>query len=105
MITVSEVPTDALDEAIRRCLEFASVPDAYGTGVHLETPDGVRIYVHRGVRAMAVSLVSGLPDAEHNEWAIRIFDEIVRGVTGGVELLDEDDNVVRSRPPRTRASA
>lgn len=46
-------------------------------------------------------LASDLHDAAHNAWAENVFDTICSTVTADVELLDEDDNVIRSRHTAT----
>lgn len=44
-------------------------------------------------------LLSGLPDSEHNAWALTVFDYACAMTDGDVELLDEADNIVRARHP------
>ena len=42
-------------------------------------------------------LLSELPDDEHNAWANKVFEYVCAVSAGDVQLLDQDDNVVRSR--------
>ena len=61
--------------------------------LHLEFPNGGQLWLSVG----SVGVSSALPDAEHNAWSAEVFDTICRVVDGDVELLDEDDNVVKSQ--------
>ena len=60
--------------------------------------DTTRVHAHDYSFGSGATLASDLPDDEHNAWAIRVFDAICAATTANVELLDEDDNVIRSRP-------
>ncbi|WP_214091140.1 hypothetical protein [Mycolicibacter acidiphilus] len=68
-------------------------------GYHWVLPNGgkIRVFSSADQSPAGVTLHSNLPDDEHNTWAVEIFDGICAGSDGNVALLDEDDNVVKSR--------
>lgn len=57
----------------------------------------VRVFSTADRSPAGVTLNSDLDDAEHNAWAIEVFDALIAGTEGDVTLLDENDNVVKSR--------
>ncbi|GAC81151.1 hypothetical protein GM1_029_00540 [Gordonia malaquae NBRC 108250] len=98
VITVSgSQVADDLDAKLGDVLSAKRVPDGYGDRSHWETSAGTRLYVHQGGRGASLTMASGLDDGHHNSDAVAVFDAVIRCVPGHAELLDEDDNVIRSR--------
>ncbi|MEJ9077404.1 hypothetical protein WKY82_03180 [Gordonia malaquae] len=59
--------------------------------------EATRVYARDYSLGPTEGLSSDLPDDEHNAWTERVFDAICAVVNVNIELLDEDDSVIRSR--------
>lgn len=89
-----------LERSLATALGAAVKADRHGPKTHLEAPNGGRLRVSPAVTNAAVAVVSlnsDLDDAEHNAWAVEVFNAACAATTSTVELFDEDDNVVKSR--------
>jgi len=96
----TDADADHLEALVRRALRAVDEPDLFGAKSHLKTPNGGRIYVSPSLVNSAESgatLHSEFADAEHNAWAIEVFDALCAAAPYDVELFDEDDHVIRAR--------
>lgn len=89
-----------LEAVLREALDAASAPNRFTDGSHLKTANGGRLRLSPAFTdstKSSVSLHSDLDEAEHNAWAVEVFDAVCAAIDGDVELLDESDHVVKSR--------
>jgi len=57
----------------------------------------IRVFSTADRSPAGATLNSDLDDTEHNAWAIEVFNAMSVGTEGDLTLLDENDNIVRSR--------
>ena len=102
IITVSgPTPADHLDALIA---ELPGATDAVSKHRpdkhHWAFPNSgrVRVFSTADRSPGGVTLNSDLDDAQHNAWAIEVFDALSRASAGDVTLFDQDDNPIRTRP-------
>jgi len=99
VITVASSDADHLDVLIG---EIPGATDAVSKHRpdkhHWVFPNGgrVRLFSTAEHSPAGVTLHSDLDDADHNAWAIDVFNAISR-LGGDVTVFDEDDNVVKSQ--------
>lgn len=105
----AEVISVAGDVAAQLVSRLDALPGAVWTPskylpekLHLEYPNGGEIYFYYTDQQMpsGAALYSALNDGEHNAWAKEVFATLTHNSRGDVVLLDEQDNVVRSRRNR-----
>lgn len=92
-------PAHRVEHLLKAALGATDEPNKFGPKTHLTTSNGGRLRVSPAVTNEAVAVVSlnsDLPDAEHNAWAVEVFNAACAATTSTVELFDEDDNVISS---------
>lgn len=93
-------PAHRVEDLLTAALGATDEPNRFGPKTHLKTPNGGRLRVSPSVNATSeasVSLYSDFDDAEHNAWAVKVFNATCSATDADVDLFDEDDSVVKSR--------
>lgn len=89
-----------VEDRLKVALGAVDEPDRFGSKSHLKVTNGGWLRVSTAFTDEAkavVSLHSDLDDADHNVWAIEVFNAACRVTDSDVDLFDEEDRVVKSR--------
>ncbi|TLH63711.1 hypothetical protein [Mycolicibacterium phocaicum] len=93
-------PAHRVEHLLKAALGATDEPNKFGSKSHLKTPDGGRIRVSASFTdgsKSTVSLHSDFDNAEHNAWAVKVFNTTCAATDADVDLFDEADSVVKSR--------